>query len=96
MNRARTPPGERGGGNRWGSLRWPLLALAVSVLLLAVAFALDTGGERARDKALLIGAPTLYILLPASIVWLLVAVALRARRATRARSGADGTTGSPR
>jgi hypothetical protein len=49
-------------------------ALAVVGLLLVLAFALDTGSERSRDAALLIGAPTLYVLLPLAILWLIVAL----------------------
>jgi hypothetical protein len=62
------------GGAFFTAIRWPLVAVAACLLLLLVAFALDMGGERARDAALLIGAPTLYGLLPAAILWLLVAV----------------------
>jgi hypothetical protein len=56
------------------------MAVAGCVLLLVLAFALDTGGERARDAALIVGAPTLYVLLPLSVLWLLVAVLRRATR----------------
>lgn len=62
------------------AVRRPLIALAAGVLLLLIAFALDTGGERARDAALLVGAPTLYFLLPAAALWLLIAVLRHLRR----------------
>ena len=58
----------------WRSLRWPVGAMVVVGLLLILAFALDTGSERARDAALLIGAPTLYVLLPLAVLWLIVAL----------------------
>jgi hypothetical protein len=51
-------------------------------LLYLVAALLDRGGERARDWALLVGVPTLYVLLPLSVLWLIVA-AVRGRRRVR-------------
>jgi hypothetical protein len=64
----------------WRSLRWPVTALVVVGLLLMLAFALDTGSEGARDAALLIGAPTLYLLLPLAVLWLIVALVRHWRR----------------
>jgi hypothetical protein len=75
------PPDAPGDGDStFAALRRPLTAVAGCVLLLVLAFALDTGGERARDAALIVGAPTLYVLLPLSVLWLLVAVLRRATR----------------
>jgi hypothetical protein len=64
----------------WLRLRWPLLALALAGILLATSFALDAGSERQRDLALLIGAPTVWLLLPASTIWTLVAAIRYLRR----------------
>ena len=66
------------------AIRWPLIAVAACLPLLLLAFALDTGGERSRDAALLIGVATLYVLLPLALLWLLVAVL---RHLTRRRRG---------
>ena len=63
-------------------LMWPLAAVCACGLLYLVATLLDGGGERARDWALLIGVPTLYVLLPLSLLWLIVAV-VRGRRRVR-------------
>jgi hypothetical protein len=73
----------RGSGhqNRAMSFRRPLVALAVGVLMLIVALLLDRGGEGSRDMALLIGTAALYVVLPASVLWL-IAVAI-----SRGRSG---------
>jgi hypothetical protein len=74
--------GSSDGNALFTAVRGPLIAIATCVLLLLVAFALDSGGERARDAALLVGAPTLYLLLPAAVLWLLIAVL---RQLTRRR-----------
>jgi hypothetical protein len=63
-------------------LMWPLVAVLSCAVLYLVATLLDRGGERARDWALLIGVPTLYVLLPLSVLWLIVA-AVRGRRRAR-------------
>ena len=60
--------------------RAPVIALAVTLGLVALSVLLDRGDERARDLALLIGAPTLYLLLPLVVIWLLVTVVLQVRR----------------
>jgi membrane protease YdiL (CAAX protease family) len=83
---------------RWRAVRWPVLALLGAGLLLALADHLDTGPEAARDAALLIGAPTLYLLLPGATVWLVVAFLVDVRR-RRVQCGgpvaAAGPPGSP-
>ena len=58
----------------WRAIRWPVGAVVVSAALIGLSFLLDMGGRQARDAALLIGANTMFILLPASVIWLLVAV----------------------
>jgi protein-S-isoprenylcysteine O-methyltransferase Ste14 len=63
--------------------RPPAIVLLVAVALLVLSFVLDTGGERSRDLALLIGAPSLYLLLPLAVLWLAVAVVVQLRRASR-------------
>jgi hypothetical protein len=64
---------------RLRAVRWPLLALAVAVALLVVAFALDAGPATARDIALMIGATALYIVLPLGVVWLVIAMVMHGR-----------------
>jgi hypothetical protein len=66
--------------NLW---RPPAVLLLVAIALLIVSLVLDTGGERSRDLALLIGAPTLYLLLPVAVLWLAVALAVQLRRGSR-------------
>ena len=66
--------------NLW---RPPAILLLVAIALLVLSIVLDTGGERSRDLALLIGAPTLYLLLPVAAVWLAAALAVQLRRASR-------------
>jgi len=61
------------------SFRWPLIALAVGVLLLLVAMILDRGGAQSRDAALLVGVAALYVVLPLAVLWLIVVAILRAR-----------------
>jgi hypothetical protein len=61
---------------------WPVIAVCVCGLLYLTATLLDSGGESSRDWALLIGAPTLYVLLPISVLWLVV-VLVRSRRRVR-------------
>lgn len=70
----------RGAGhqNRAMSFRRPLIALAVGVLMLLVALLLDRGGEGSRDMALLIGTAALYVVLPASVLWLIAVAIVRA------------------
>jgi hypothetical protein len=60
--------------------RAPVIALAVTVGLVVLSVILDRGDERSRDLALLVGAPTLYLLLPAVVIWLLVTLVLQLRR----------------
>jgi hypothetical protein len=65
----------------WRSVRWPVAALLLSTALVVVAFVLDAQpAGRARDTALLIGAPALFVLLPLSVLWLVVALVLHVRR----------------
>jgi len=68
------------------SFRKPLIALAVGVLMLLAALLLDRGGEGSRDMALLIGTAALYVVLPASILWL-IAVAIVRVSSGRGRPG---------
>jgi hypothetical protein len=42
------------------------------------------GSEAARDHALVIGAPALYVLLPLAVLWLAVALVVHLRRRRRA------------
>ena len=66
------------------SLRWPALATCLSVSLILAGFILDRSPGTGRDLALLIGGPALTALLPASLVWLILAFVLhRRRRKTR-------------
>jgi hypothetical protein len=67
-------------GGVWRSVRWPLAATGVAVLLVLVAFALDAGSGTARDYALVLGAPALYVLLPLALLWLVVALVRYGRR----------------
>jgi hypothetical protein len=70
--------------------RAPVIALAVTVGLVVLSVILDRGGERSRDLALLIGAPTLYLLLPAVVIWLLVTLVLQVRRRSSRSPGDPG------
>lgn len=66
------------------AIRWPMLALALVGVLIATAFVLDELPTRtARELALTIGAPALWLLLPAAAVWLVVAVVVHAWRRWR-------------
>ena len=67
------------GRGRVGVLRAPVIAVAVALALVLVAFLLDRGSAGARDAALLLGSLALYVLLPLAVVWLVVAL-VRARR----------------
>jgi len=70
------------------SFRKPLIALAVGVLMLIVALLLDRGGESSRDMALLIGTAALYVVLPASVLWLIaVAIVRISSRSGRGKPG---------
>ena len=60
----------------WRAIRWPVGAVVVSGALIGLAFLLDMGGPVARDAALAIGAYSMFLLLPASVIWLLVAIVL--------------------
>lgn len=60
--------------------RPPMIAALATAGLAAVSIVLDNGSERARDLALLIGAPTLYVLAPATAAWFVVALAIQTRR----------------
>ncbi len=65
-------------GWSWRSLRWPLLLLAIALLGIATAIVLDQ--TSAREYALVIGAPSLTVLLPISLVWLAAAAIVRVLR----------------
>jgi len=68
------------GGRPKSLWRRPTIAAAATAGLTVLSLVLDTGNERARDLALLIGAPTLYLLLPATTAWFVVALVLQIRR----------------
>jgi hypothetical protein len=70
------------------SLRGPIAALVLSLVVLLVALVLDRGSAQSRDAALLVGSPALYALIPASVVWLVVVwlVVAPARRWRRGHS----------
>jgi len=60
----------------WRAIRWPVGAVVVSGALIGLAFLLDMGGWAAREAALPIGVYSMFLLLPASGIWLLVAIVL--------------------
>jgi hypothetical protein len=62
----------------WRAIRWPVLVLAVALAALGVAAGLDRTAS--RELSLTIGGPALTVLLPAGLVWLVIALILRARR----------------
>jgi hypothetical protein len=55
----------------WRAIRWPMALLGVAVVGVATALLLDE--TSAREYALVIGAPSLTILLPAALIWLAAA-----------------------
>jgi NADH dehydrogenase len=73
------------GAGRPSKRLWPAptIAALVTAGLAAVSIVLDNGSEQARDLALIIGAPTLYILAPATAAWLVVALVIQIRRTHR-------------
>jgi hypothetical protein len=60
--------------------RIPAILAVATAGLTVLSIVLDAGSERARDLALLIGAPTLYLLLPATAACFVVALLLQIRR----------------
>jgi len=58
----------------WHAVRWPLVLIVIAVLGIGVAFLLDQTSGPTRELALTIGAPSLTLLLPVGVLWLLVAV----------------------
>jgi len=70
--------------------RLPTIATGATAGLTVVSIVLDAGNERARDLALLIGAPTFYLLLPATVACLVVALVRQIRRRRAARLAAHG------
>jgi hypothetical protein len=64
-------------------LRGPAVVLALGLSLLLLALVLDNGGERSRDAALVVGSLALYAVIPAAVVWLLVAWVLGMLRRRR-------------
>ena len=67
------------------SLLAPTIAFGITLIAVAIAALLDTGGPRARDAALLIGTVALWAA-AAAAVWLLVAVGVAVwRRRGRTR-----------
>ena len=73
----------------WLDIRWPIVAIVLSGALIGVSFLLDLGGTLAREMSLFLGSSALFLLLPASLIWLLVAIVLHVidRRSSR-RTGA--------
>jgi hypothetical protein len=72
--------------NLWRVIRWPILLLGVAGLGIAAAAVLDR--TVAREWALTIGAPSLAVLLPAGLLWLIAAIVVFAvlrRRHTSSR-----------
>ena len=67
----------------WWAVRWPLLVLAVAVAGITAAAVLDR--TAAREWALTVGGPSLTVLLPVGLVWLLVAVIRHVVRQRRGR-----------
>jgi DNA-binding CsgD family transcriptional regulator len=67
-------------GRRKSLWRIPVIAATAAAGLTVVSIALDAGNERARDLALLIGAPTLYLLLPATASCFVVALVRQIHR----------------
>jgi hypothetical protein len=62
-------------------IRWPILLLGVAGLGIVAATLLDR--TVAREWALTIGAPSLTVLLPVGLLWLIVTVVIYARRRRR-------------
>jgi hypothetical protein len=62
------------------SVRAPLFTFGAGIALVAIAFLLDMGPPGARDAALLLGTYALYVLLPLSSIWLVVAYLWSRRR----------------
>ncbi len=58
----------------WHAVRWPLVLIAIAGTGVGVAFLLDQTSGPSRELALTIGAPSLTLLLPGGVLWLLVAV----------------------
>jgi len=59
----------------WRAVRWPVVALVSTLVLLQIGLMLDTlppGG--AREMALVIGGPALTVLLPLSLVWFIASL----------------------
>ncbi len=62
----------------WRSIRWPALLIGVAILGVLVAFLLDLTPH--YEYALTIGAPSLSVVLPIGVVWLVIALISHARR----------------
>ena len=62
------------------ALRWPLGMLIGAIVALGLAFWLDTGSERSRDVALLLGSLAIYLLIPLALLWVLLAAVMYYRR----------------
>ncbi|MGW4212241.1 hypothetical protein ACWEIJ_29910 [Lentzea sp. NPDC004789] len=65
--------------------RVPAIAVLTTALLTALSIVLDTGGERSRDLALLVGALTFYLVAPATVICVVVATVVEIRRRRRVR-----------
>ncbi|MBE8516854.1 hypothetical protein ILP97_04865 [Amycolatopsis sp. H6(2020)] len=75
-----SPRAGRGAGRPKSLWRITAVLAVATAGLIVLSIVLDAGSERARDLALLIGAPTLYLLLPATVVCFVVALVRRIRR----------------
>jgi hypothetical protein len=62
------------------SLRRPVVACAAALAVLLTAVILDQGSAEGRDAALIIGSLALYLLIPATVIWLAVAAVIHRRR----------------
>jgi hypothetical protein len=59
----------------WRAVRWPVVALVTTLVLLQIGLVLDTMPPgSAREMALVIGGPALTVLLPLSLVWFIASL----------------------
>jgi hypothetical protein len=75
----------------WHAVRWPLVLIAMVGTGIGVAFLLDQTSGPTREWTLTIGAPSLTLLLPGGVLWLLVAVITLPGADTDRRSARLGT-----
>ena len=59
----------------WRAVRWPVVALLSTLVLLQIGLVLDTlPPGAAREMALVIGGPALIVLLPLSLLWFIASL----------------------